>query len=126
REFHRDFARLARERGWLRLWFLGLEGKPAAVWYGFRFGPVDSHYQVGRDLSWRRFGTGTLLTGHTIRTALADGQFEYRFLRGGENYKYRCAKEDPGLQTVAIGRAPPGRAAVAAVAAYRPYRQSLL
>jgi CelD/BcsL family acetyltransferase involved in cellulose biosynthesis len=121
--FHRDFARTAHERGWLRLWFLELEGSPAAVWYGFRFGEVDSHFQVGRDLAWRRFGTGTLLTGHTIREALADGRREYRFLRGGEDYKYRFATEDPGLQTFGLARGALGRTALAAVAAWRAHRR---
>ena len=117
--FHREFARAAHERGWLRLWFLDLEGAPAAVWYGFRFGAVDSHFQVGRDLGWRKFGTGTLLTGHTIRSALADGQREYRFLRGGEDYKYRFASEDPGLQTFGLPRNRLGGVALAALAAWR-------
>lgn len=36
--FHREFAALALERGWLRLWFLEAGGQPVAAWYGFRFG----------------------------------------------------------------------------------------
>ena len=51
REFHAEFARAALERGWLRLWFLELDGRPAAAWYGFRFGRVESYYQAGRDLA---------------------------------------------------------------------------
>jgi CelD/BcsL family acetyltransferase involved in cellulose biosynthesis len=121
--FHREFAAIALERGWLRLWFLELEGKPAAVWHGFRFGAADAHFQVGRDPSWHKFGTGTLLTGHTIREALADGQREYRFLRGGEDYKYRFATDDPGLQTIGLGRGLLGRAALTSVVAARRIRR---
>jgi CelD/BcsL family acetyltransferase involved in cellulose biosynthesis len=34
RAFHRDFARAAFQRGWLRIWIAELSGRPAAVWYG--------------------------------------------------------------------------------------------
>ena len=112
--FHREFAALALERGWLRLWFVELEGKAAAVWHGFRFAGVESHYQVGRDPGWNRFGIGTLVSGHTIREAVADGLREYRFLRGDESYKYRFAREDPGLETVVAACGALGSAAVAA------------
>ena len=54
--FHRAFARRALERGWLRLWFLEVDGKPRAATYGFRFGDVESYYQGGRNpagtVSW--------------------------------------------------------------------------
>ena len=35
--FHREFARRALERGWLRLWIMEVDGRPAAAWYGLRF-----------------------------------------------------------------------------------------
>jgi len=37
---------------------------------------------------------------------------EYRFLRGGESYKYRFATEDPGLITVIRAKGPLGAAAL--------------
>ena len=123
--FHREFATLALERGWLRLWFLELEGKPAACWHGFRFEGIESHYQVGRDPAWDKWGIGTLLSGHTIREAVADGIREYRFLRGNESYKYRFAKEDPGLVTIGLTRGVVGRAALAGAVAARGARQRL-
>ena len=110
--FHREFARRALERGWLRLWLLELDGRPAAAWYGFRFGGVESYYQSGRDPAWDHVSPGFVLLVHSIREAVADGMREYRFLRGGEEYKYRFADEDPGLETIALSRSSVGRAAV--------------
>jgi CelD/BcsL family acetyltransferase involved in cellulose biosynthesis len=102
REFHVEFARVALERGWLRLWFLELDGRPAAAWYGFRFGRVESYYQAGRDLAHGDASVGFVLIAHTIREAAGDGMREYRFLRGGEPFKSRFADADPGLETVAV------------------------
>jgi CelD/BcsL family acetyltransferase involved in cellulose biosynthesis len=116
REFHAEFARVALERGWLRLWFLELDGRPAAAWYGFRFGRVESYYQAGRDLARSDASVGFVLLAHTIREAASDGMREYRFLRGGEPFKSRFADDDPGLETVVVTRGIRGRLAGAAAA----------
>jgi dTDP-4-amino-4,6-dideoxygalactose transaminase/CelD/BcsL family acetyltransferase involved in cellulose biosynthesis len=115
--FHREFAARALERGWLRLWFLELDGESRAAWYGFRFAGVESFYQSGR-VPWPgEISLGLVLLAHTIREALDDGVAEYRFLRGGEPYKYRFATGDPGLETVALASRVAGRAALAALRA---------
>ena len=61
-------------------------------------------------------GLGFLLLAHSIRAAADDGVREYRFLRGGEDFKYRFASDDPGLETIALWRSPAGRVAVEAAA----------
>src|SRR5262249_6369974 len=98
--FPREFAEGALGRGWLRLWLLELDGRPAAVWYGFRFGGVETYYQAGRDPAADRLSVGFVLLVHTIRSAFEDGVREYRFGRGAESYKYRFASDDPGVETV--------------------------
>lgn len=113
--FHREFATLAFNRGWLRLWFLELDGAPAAAWYGFRFGTVESYYQAGRDLRYEHLSIGSVLLAHSIREALNDGMHEYRFLRGREDYKYRFAHEDHDLGGIALPATVRGRAAIRAV-----------
>jgi CelD/BcsL family acetyltransferase involved in cellulose biosynthesis len=115
--FHREFAPLALERGWLRLWLLQLDGRPVAAWYGFRFAGAELYYQAGRDPEWERGSVGFVTLVHSIRAALEDGAAEYRFLEGSEGYKYRFANEDRGLETIAIPRGIRGRAAVVAAAA---------
>jgi CelD/BcsL family acetyltransferase involved in cellulose biosynthesis len=123
--FHRKFARRALERGWLRLWFLELDGVARAAWYGFRFGDVESYYQSGRDPKWSRSSVGFVLLAHTIRETLDDGMREYRFLRGGEDLKYRFAERDEGLHTVGVSATLIGRVALTAsvFARARPFRR---
>ena len=111
--FHRDFAALALERSWLRLWILDLDGSPAAAWLGYRFAGIGSHYQAGRDPALQRERVGLVLLAHSIREALADGMDEYRLLRGDESFKYRFATSDPGLETLALPRGTMGKAALA-------------
>jgi CelD/BcsL family acetyltransferase involved in cellulose biosynthesis len=113
--FHREFAARALERGWLRLWIAEAGGTPVAAWYGFRFGGVESYYQLGRDPNWDRYGVGVGILEHSIRAAFDDGMREYRLLRGGEQYKHRYATRDAGLCTVAAASRPAGRAAVSAI-----------
>jgi len=85
--FHRDFAAVALEQGWLRLWVAEVADRPAAAWYGFRYAGVESFYQTGRDPNLERWSLGFVLLNHTIREAVQDGMDEYRFLRGGESYQ---------------------------------------
>jgi CelD/BcsL family acetyltransferase involved in cellulose biosynthesis len=110
--FHRQFAELAQESGWLRLWFLELGEQPIAAWYGFRFSNVEYYYQAGRDPSAAHEAAGFVLLAHTIRTAIHDGVRAYRLLQGGEHYKYRFATEDLGLQTVGVANGLAGRLAL--------------
>ncbi|MEA2309185.1 MAG: hypothetical protein QOI65_1471 [Thermoleophilaceae bacterium] len=110
-ELHRDFAAAALERGWLRLWTLDVDGRPAAAWLGYRFGGAEWYYQAGRDPALEREAVGFVLMAHTIREALDDGVSEYRLLLGGEAYKDRFATADPGLETVVFARGATGRLA---------------
>jgi CelD/BcsL family acetyltransferase involved in cellulose biosynthesis len=116
-DFHREFAAVALEHRWLRLWIAEADDRPVAAWYGFRFGEAESYYQSGRDPEWDRSSVGLVLLAHTIREAMGDGVREYRLLRGGESYKDRFATDDPGVETVLTGRGPAGRLAAAAGAA---------
>lgn len=112
-KFHRDFAAIALDRGWLRLWILELAGQPAAAWLGYRFNGVESYYQAGRDPTLQRERVGFVLLAHTIREAIQDGMTEYRLLRGDESFKYRFATGDPGLETLARPNGALGRLALA-------------
>lgn len=119
RRFQRDFAAVALDRGWLRLWLLELDGRPASAWYGFRFAGAELYYQQGRDPSYDREGVGGVLQTHTMRSAVKDGASEYRFLRGDEPFKYQFADGDPGLDTVVCPSSALGRAAVGSVRVMR-------
>lgn len=122
--FQREFAALAAARGWLRLWFLEVDGAARAAWLGFRFAGAECYYQAGRDPHWDRRSVGFVLLVHTMRAAVEDGAAEYRFLRGGEEYKYRFATDDPGLETLALGRGLAGGAAARLLAPYAALRRA--
>jgi CelD/BcsL family acetyltransferase involved in cellulose biosynthesis len=115
--FHRAFAPLALERGWLRLWLLDLDDRTVAAWYGFRFAGVESYYQAGREPSLRDASVGLVLLAHSIREAAGDGMIEYRLLRGDERFKQRLADNDFGVQTFVLGRGLRGTAARSVAAA---------
>lgn len=116
RAFHSEFAAVALERGWLRLWLAEIDGRPVAAWYGFRFADAYWYYQAGRDPAWDREAAGFVLLAHTIREAVEDGVREYKLLLGGEPYKARFASDDPGLETAVVGNRVLGRAAARAMA----------
>jgi CelD/BcsL family acetyltransferase involved in cellulose biosynthesis len=117
--FHRDFAAVALERGWLRLWLLELDGRPVAAWYGLRFAGIEWYYQAGRDPALDDLSVGFIMLVHSIREALQDGVREYRFGRGHEPFKYRFASYDPGLETITLTRGIAARAVLSA--AHRAY-----
>jgi CelD/BcsL family acetyltransferase involved in cellulose biosynthesis len=119
RRFHREFARLALERGWLRLWTMEVNGDPVAAWYGFRFGNAEWFYQSGRQPAWDRSSVGFVLLAHTLREAINDGMSEYRLLRGPETYKARFTSRDDGLETILVPRGLRGHTVVGATTAAR-------
>jgi CelD/BcsL family acetyltransferase involved in cellulose biosynthesis len=112
--FHRDLARVALARGWLRLWVLELDGRPIAAWHGFQVGRVAAYYQAGRDPEYERLSVGFVLLAHTIRAAIEGGASEYSFGRGAEGFKLRFTEETRGLETVALTLALRGRTALSA------------
>ena len=114
--FHVDFAAHALARGWLRLWFLELDGRPVAAWYGLRLDGVEWFYQAGRDPACDRLSVGFVLLAHTIRAAADDGMREYRLLHSVEDYRARWTERDRPVDIVAAAPGRLGNAAVAAAA----------
>jgi CelD/BcsL family acetyltransferase involved in cellulose biosynthesis len=117
--FHREFAAQALREGWLRLWFLEIDGRPVAALYGFRFAGAESAYQAGRNPALGNQPVGFVLLAHAVREALADGMREYRLLRGGAAYKERFATSDPGLETYGLPRGASARTLLGAALAAR-------
>lgn len=87
--FHRAFSKTAAELGWLRLHVLRDAGTTRAALYAFAFGNATSFYQSGFDPQIGKISPGSLTLGHAIRTAIAEGQQYFDFLRGQEAYKSR-------------------------------------
>jgi CelD/BcsL family acetyltransferase involved in cellulose biosynthesis len=121
--FHREFAATALERGWLQLSFLEVDGEDVAAVYNLRFAGAENQYQQGRLPAWEEQSIGTIALLRSIRIACDEGMGEFRFLRGSEDYKYRYADADPGLQTIAVARR---RAAAGALAVARAAPRTVL
>ena len=117
--FHREFARLAFDRGWLRLWFLEVDRRPMAALYGFRFAGAESGYQAGRDPGFAGGQVGFVLLAHAVQAALEDGMREFRFGRGGSAYKERFATSDPGIETYGLTRGAAASGMLSAALALR-------
>jgi CelD/BcsL family acetyltransferase involved in cellulose biosynthesis len=88
RAFHREVARRCRDRGWLRLHTLRLNGRLEAALYCFAHGGSGYYYLGGFEPALARYSPGTVLTAHAIREAIREGAREFDFLRGDEPYKY--------------------------------------
>jgi CelD/BcsL family acetyltransferase involved in cellulose biosynthesis len=94
RAFHRGAARGLLKAGILRLWLLRVGGKVAAAYYGFNHRGTACYYLSGFDPEQSYANPGTLVVGHAIAAALAEGMRAFNFLRGREAYKYRWGAVD--------------------------------
>ena len=104
--FHDEVSRLALERGWLRLYTLTLDGRPAAALYGFRYRDVFSYYQAGFDPALAPYSVGLVTLGMVIRDAIGEGVAEIDLLHGEESYKQLWATGARPLRRLELY--PPG------------------
>lgn len=106
-ELQRRFAAAAFGRGWLRLWILRVDGRPAAAYHGIRYAGSEFFFQSGRDPEFDRLSVGSVLLMHVIRDACEAGIRDFRFLAGDESYKTRLADSDwrPETRLLAGSRA---------------------
>ena len=102
REFHRAFAAALLERGSLRLWFLELEGRTVAAWYGWNVGGRYGYYLGGFLPDAEPLSVGFVLLAHTIKAATEEGAYEYDLLRGDEDYKFRFSTGTRDVETVVL------------------------
>jgi CelD/BcsL family acetyltransferase involved in cellulose biosynthesis len=104
--FHREFALLALQRGWLRLYVLRLDGQPAACLYGFLYGGKFYFYQSGFDPAFEKNSVGLVTMGLAIKNAIAEGATEYDLLHGNEAYKSHWSRQSRDLNRLELF--PPG------------------
>jgi len=91
--FHQDVSRLALERGWLRLFVMWLNDRPAAALYGFQRNQRFYFFQSGLDPEYSRYSVGLVTMGLAIQSALEEGSQEYDLLHGNESYKSLWTQE---------------------------------
>ncbi|HKT31113.1 MAG TPA: GNAT family N-acetyltransferase [Gammaproteobacteria bacterium] len=104
--FHREFAALALQRGWLRLQLLHLNDTPAAALYGLHYAGVFYFYQSGFDPVFFRHSIGLVTLALAIQSAIAEGTREFDLLHGDENYKFLWTREQHELSRCTLF--PPG------------------
>jgi len=100
--FHRELSGIALARGWLRLYVLRLDGRPAAALYGFRYGSSFLFYQAGFDRAFARWSVGLVAMGLAIRAAIEEGAREFDLLHGEERYKSLWARSSRELERIEL------------------------
>jgi CelD/BcsL family acetyltransferase involved in cellulose biosynthesis len=70
---------------------------------GFRTPTEFAYYQLGWSPEWRSYSLGSVLVGHAILWARAQGLRTFDFLRGRDEYKYRFGAVDRRDGSVVLG-----------------------
>jgi CelD/BcsL family acetyltransferase involved in cellulose biosynthesis len=104
--FHREFTQVALERGWLRLYVLRLNQKPAACLYGLLYRGTFYFYQSSFDEAYLQASVGLIAMGLAIRSAIGEGAEEFDLLHGDETYKSHWSRQSRDLAR--LESFPPG------------------
>ncbi len=106
--FFVDMAGVTWAAGWLNLYLLWLDDRPAAAMWCFDYGGDILVYNSGYDPAWRyELSSGIVLLAYCIQDAIARGKRRFDFLRGGETYKYRMGASDSAVYRLTVRH--PGR-----------------
>jgi CelD/BcsL family acetyltransferase involved in cellulose biosynthesis len=120
--FYRDIAIWAASRGWLRLAYLRLDGRPLA--FDFAIEAAGAHFllKTGFDPAYARFAPGKLLRLEMIRRAFAARELErYEFLGADDAWKLEWTTERRDLWRIdCFGATAPGFLQWSAFAYGRP------
>jgi CelD/BcsL family acetyltransferase involved in cellulose biosynthesis len=101
-QFHTEVARRFLDLGRLRLRWLEIGGKPAAVEYGFTGGDTIYYYQSGIDPALAEESPGWISLATSLRSAIEDGYRFFDFLRGDEPYKASLGGQPVPLARIRI------------------------
>ncbi|MBI4197681.1 MAG: GNAT family N-acetyltransferase [Chloroflexi bacterium] len=101
--FRRMAARLA-DAGFLRLFFMEVEGKRVASALCFDYGNSRFLYNSGLNPDYYHLSVGLLLNAMCLRQAIEEGKSYFDFLRGDEPYKYDLGAKDVNLYRLVIRR----------------------
>ncbi len=85
----REVIRTAHENGWLWLAFLEADGQRIAAALNFDYGNKLWGYNAGVNRDFMDLSPGWVLLGHVLQWCCENGRYEFDFMRGDEDYKYR-------------------------------------
>jgi CelD/BcsL family acetyltransferase involved in cellulose biosynthesis len=125
--FYRAVARWAAERGWLRLAFLRLDGRPFAFDFCIEDNGIHYLLKTGYDPDYARFAPGMILRYEMLARAFSIGLRSYEFLGADEPWKLEWTRTTRE-RTLFHAFAPSvqGRVGWAAFAWGRPIAKRLL
>jgi CelD/BcsL family acetyltransferase involved in cellulose biosynthesis len=92
-DFHKEFARQASAREWLRLHIIKSGKKTIASNYDFAFKGRFLDYNGGFNPVFEKYSPSTQLIAMTIKDSIEEGLIEYDFLRGTESCKFHWARD---------------------------------
>lgn len=112
REFHQTVARRFLNQGWLKLFYLKVDGRTVASCYCFGIGKRWYYYLGGFDPAWGTQNVGnwaqrkvnTMLLAYVIQSAIGNGLEEVDLLRGDETYKQAWGSKLRGNSRVRVIR----------------------
>lgn len=102
--FFRAVAVDLARAGWLRLWFLELEGTPLAAYFCLEYGESVDLYNSGYDPERAALSPGIVLLAHVVKDAIERGLARFDFMRGEEPYKYAFGATPEELVNVVVTR----------------------
>ncbi len=85
----RDVIRAAHENGWLWLAFLEADGQRIAASLNFDYGNKLWGYNAGVNRDFMELSPGWVLLTYVLQWCCQNGRYEFDFMRGDEEYKYR-------------------------------------
>ncbi len=107
-DMHRFFAVAARtmyDAGYLRLFFLTIDGEKAASLFAFEYDRHMLLYNSGYDPdAHSQLSPGWVLLSYSIQYAIAVGCTVFDFMQGDEEYKYRFGSRDYAVMRTIVFR----------------------
>ncbi len=93
------------QAGWLKLYFIRVNGIDAAAMLCFDFNNEFLLYNSGYDpAQFAELSPGNVLVSYTIQHAISLGRARYDFLRGDEVYKFRFGAQAEPVLNLSISR----------------------
>ena len=111
RAFYESIAKWAASKGWLRMVFLRLDGRPIAFRLDLETGSAYYHLKGGFDPEFAPASPGNVLAASVIESAFRRGLKRFEFLGAAESHKLRWTRTTRDLRLIrAFDRSPAGAA----------------